>query len=162
AGLVTGATIRILDITGGEDVPHRPLIEAVVHPLSAIAEQPVEFLVTSSDYDSQDLTITWSTDCADAAFSAPGFFLTQFTKATPGGGGVGGQGGGGPRGGSGSCRVVGFGPDPGQGGGGVRGEFVSAPELFIDVYLPDDYCSVHSHSPDGTCAGSIAAPERAI
>ncbi|HWN66607.1 MAG TPA: hypothetical protein VNM90_03145 [Haliangium sp.] len=163
AGLVTGATIRILDVTGGQDIGHSPVVLSLSHPLSAITNQSVLLAASAVDPDGDPLSATWSSDCADAVLSSPGGFSTEFSKATAG-----------------TCRldvtisdgalsatetflIVVFDQNQATGAVNVDGEFVSAPQLFLDINLPGSgFCSVFHDSQDGTCQGSIASPDRSF
>jgi hypothetical protein len=162
AGLVTGATIRILDVTGGEDVPHSPIVLSLSHPLSALSNQPVLLSASAVDPDGQPLSAFWSTDCADAVLFSPGDFFTDFVKSTAGTCRVDVTVSDGGLSTTESFQIVVF--DPGQATGAVNvdGAFVSAPQLFLDVDLPGPgFCNVFHDSFDGTCQGSIASPDRA-
>jgi hypothetical protein len=162
AGLVTAATIRILDITGGQDIPHSPVVLSLSHPLSALSNQPVLLSASAVDPDGDPLSVNWSTDCG-AVLTSPGDFFTDFIAPTTG-----------------TCRVdvvisdgaliaiesfliVVFDPSQATGAVNVDGEFVSSPQLFLDLDLPGPgFCNVFHDSFDGTCQGSIASPERSL
>jgi hypothetical protein len=162
AGLVTSATIRILDITGGEDIGHRPIILSLTHPMSALSNQPVELAVSFVEPDNQDVDITWLTDCADAALSSPELPSTSFTKPSPGTCAVSVTVSDGVFSAGESFNLVVFDQEQGEGAVEIGGEFVSAPQLFMELRLPTSVCTLSSDSQDGTCDGSIAAPERAF
>jgi hypothetical protein len=163
AGLVTGATIRIIDITGGGDIGHSPIVLSLSHPLSALANQPVLLAASAVDPDGQPISAAWSSDCADATLSSPSDFFTDFIKLTPGTCRVNVTVSDGALSATESFTIVVF--DANQAGGAVNvdGEFVSAPQLFLDINIPGTgFCSVFGDSQDGTCRGSIASPERAF
>jgi hypothetical protein len=162
AGLVTGATIRILDATGGEDVPHSPIVLSLSHPLSALSNQPVLLSTSAVDPDGDPLSVFWSTDCADAVLFSPGDFFTDFVKPTAGTCRVDVTVSDGGLSSTESFQIVVF--DPGQATGAVNvdGSFVSAPQIFLDLDLPGPgSCNLFDGSFDGTCQGSIASPTRA-
>jgi hypothetical protein len=162
AGLVTGATIRILDITGGEDVPHSPVVLALSHPLSALSNQPVQLSVLAVDPDGQPLQAFWFTDCADALLFSPNDFVTDFVKSTAGTCRVDVTISDGGLSTTESFQIVVFDPSQATGAVNVDGSFVSAPQVFFDVNLPGaGSCNLFNDSFDGTCQGSIASPDRA-
>lgn len=161
AGLVTAASIRIIDITGGGDIGHSPIILSLAHPLSAVTNQPVQISVSAVDPDNDGLAVAWSAECADGSVSVPGSFVTDFSKATPGTCRVSVTVSDGGFSASESFNIVVFDQNNAQGAVNVDGQFVSAPQLFLEVGLPNAFCSLFSGSQDGTCQGSISSPDRA-
>jgi hypothetical protein len=159
-GLVTAATIRILDITGGQDIGHSPIVLSLTHPLSTVVNQPALLEVTAVDPDGDSMSVAWISECEDALLSSPNAFATELILLTAG-----------------TCRVhvivsdgalsttksfniVAFDENPDGGAVDLDGEFVSAPQLSLDIYTNDYQCSVYSGNQDGTCASSISAPTR--
>jgi hypothetical protein len=159
-GLVTAATIRILDITGGRDIGHSPIVLSLTHPLSTVVNQPAMLAISAVDPDNDPISATWFSECGDAVLSSPNDFVTDFTPLTAG-----------------TCRVhvtvsdgalsvtksfniVAFDEDAAGGAVDLDGAFVSAPQLSLDIYTESYSCSVYSESADGTCAGSVSAPTR--
>jgi hypothetical protein len=162
AGLVTAANIRIIDITGGQDIGHSPIVLSLTHPLSAVTNHPVQLAVTAVDPDGQGVSAEWSSDCADAQLSFPFDAVTDFTKPAPGICRVSVTVSDGELSNTESFNIVVFDETQVQGAVNVDGEFVSAPLLFLDLHLPDGSCNLFSDSQDGTCQSEIAAPTRAF
>lgn len=159
-GLVTAATIRILDLTGGQDVGHSPIVLSLTHPLSTMVAQPAMLAISAVDPDGDPISATWFSECGDAVLSSPNDFVTDFTPFTPG-----------------TCRVhvtvsdgdlsvtksfniAIFEEDAAGGAVNLDGVFVSAPQVFLDIYTETYTCHVSSFADDGTCAGSLSAPTR--
>nr|AYM53864.1 hypothetical protein [Kofleria flava] len=162
AGFVTAATIRIIDITGGGDIGHSPIILTLTHPLSAVTNHPVQISVTAVDPDGDALNAAWSAECADGTISFPDSLFTEFSKTTPGTCRVNVTVNDGALSATESFTIVVFDENNAQGAVNVDGQFVSAPQLFLEVGLPNSFCNLFSGSQDGTCQGSIASPNRAF
>lgn len=162
AGFVTAASIRILDITGGQDIGHSPIVVSLTHPLSTITNLPVQLAVTAVDPDGQGVSAAWSSDCADAQISSPFDAVTSFSKPTPGVCRVSVTVSDGELSNTESFNIVVFDQNQAHGAVDVDGEFLSAPQMFLDLGLPGRFCSVFSNALDGTCPGEIAAPTRAV
>jgi hypothetical protein len=161
AGFVTAATIRIVDITSGQDIGHSPIVLSLTHPLSAVTNHPVQISVSAVDPDGDALGVAWSSECADGTISFTDSFFTDFSKATPGTCRVSVTVSDGALSATESFNIVVFDENNAQGAVDVDGEFVSAPQLFLEVGLPGSFCSLFSGSQDGTCQGSISSPDRA-
>lgn len=161
AGFVTAATIRIIDITGGGDIGHSPIILTLTHPLSAVTNRPVPISVSAVDPDGDGLSASWSAECADGFISFSDSLFAEFSKTTPGTCRVNVTVSDGALSASESFTIVVFDENNAQGAVNVDGQFVSAPQLFLEVGLPNSFCSLFSGSQDGTCQGSIASPNRA-
>jgi hypothetical protein len=161
AGFVTAATIRIVDITSGQDIGHSPIVLSLTHPLSAVTNHPVQISVSAVDPDGDPLGAVWTSECADGTISFADSFFTDFSKATPGTCRVSVTVSDGALSATESFNIVVFDENNAQGAVNVDGQFVSAPQLFLDVSMPGSFCSLFSGSQDGTCPGSIASPDRA-
>ena len=161
-GLVVGATIRIIDITGSSGIDHGPIVVSLTHPLSGVAGQTADVSVTAVDPDGDPIDIEWTSDCLDSRFTDPRAAATQWTKDAQG-----------------SCRltvtttsnglsasdsfhVVVFGTGANTGAVQLEGSFVSAPNLSLNLYHPEGSCSLFPGVSNGTCAGSITAPSSAF
>lgn len=161
AGFVTAATIRIVDITSGQDIGHSPIVLSLTHPLSAVTNHPVQISVSAVDPDGDPLGVAWSSECADGTISFSDSFFTDFSKATPGTCRLSVTVSDGALSTTESFNIVVFDENNAQGAVNVDGQFVSAPQLFLDVGFPGSFCGLFSGSQDGTCQGSIASPDRA-
>ncbi len=163
AGFVTAVDIRILDLTGGDDVDHRPIVISLTHPLSSLANTPVNVAVSAVDPDGDALSINWSDNCDDADFVDATAAQTQWSKASAG-----------------TCRldvtvaaldlldsesfnIVVFDDAQATGAVDVGGVFVSAPRinLNLDFFERQEFCGVFPETSDGTCDNEIASPEAA-
>jgi hypothetical protein len=162
AGFVTAAQIRIIDITGGGDIGHSPIILSLSHPLSAVTNHPVPISVSAVDPDGEPLAFAWSAECADGTISFPDSSFADFSKATPGACRVNVTVNDGALSATESFSIVVFDENNAQGAVNVDGQFVSAPQLFLEVGYSNGFCNLFSGSQDGTCPGSIASPERAF
>ncbi|WP_428261725.1 hypothetical protein [Haliangium sp.] len=160
AGFVTGTQIRILDLTGGGDVDHGPIVLALTHPLSTLAGQPVSLSISAVDPDGDALAIQWSDDCDDSEFSDPNAATTDWVKNSAGACRLSVSVQAGALGVSEAASIVVFDQAQAQGGVDIDGRFVSAPQIVITIQDQPNFCDVFPQSSNGTCQFSVAAPER--
>lgn len=156
-GIVTSVSIRLLDLTGGDDADHGPFVLSLVHPATTVANQPVALSVTAVDPDGDALTFAWSDDCADSTFSDAQAAATEWVKTTAG-----------------ACRLsltvsagdlsvteafslVAFEETSATGAVSVDGVIVSAPRVVLQLHY-SSYCEVFTGIQNASCADAIAAP----
>ncbi len=161
AGLVVGADIRILDLTGAGTVGHRPIIVALTHPLSAVVGQPASLAATIVDPDGDPVTVAWSSECPEAVFSAPESTETDLTLTDQGTCDVSLTVSDGELTTVDSFKVVVFGEGANTGAVDISGTFVAAPTISLTLAYPAGTCDVFTGAQDGTCAGDIASPDTA-
>ena len=161
AGFVVGATLRILDLTGGQDIDHRPVVMAVTHPLSTLANQPASLAVAAIDPDGDPMVLSWTSDCADATFSDPAAAQTTWIKAAEGSCNISVTASANGLSTTDTFSVVVFDQRAATGAVEINGVFVAAPRLFIDLSHGQKFCQVFPESFDGTCDDDIASPTAA-
>lgn len=84
-GAVTRVVLRILDTTAPPGQTFGPIFESISYPTTIQAGESATFAISVIAPTGDPVTYAWSSDCADAAFSAPDAATTQFTRPTPGG-----------------------------------------------------------------------------
>ena len=160
-GLVVGATIRLIDLTGGASVPHRPFVVSISHPLSTVANQSATLSANAVDPDGDALSYSWSSDCADDVFSDATAPVTGWSKPTQGNCNLAVTVSDGGLSAVESFRVVVFSEGASTGAVDVNGVFVGAPDIFLNLDSSGSFCEVYPGALDGSCHGSIASPESA-
>jgi hypothetical protein len=158
AGVVTQVMIQILDITGGEQPDFGPILESLSHPTSATAGAEVMFAVSIIDPDGTAVAIDWTSDCADATFTAPQAATTGWSKATPGTCRVTVTGASNGLSVSQSFSIVVFLAGANQGAVGIVNQFISAPSPELQFFVPDGFCFVNPFSFNASCAVVVASP----
>jgi hypothetical protein len=145
AGLVTAATILILDLTGGPELDHGPIVLSLTHPLSALANQPVVLSITAIDPDGDPLEYTWIDDCADSTFTDAQAATTEWSKPAEG-----------------TCavsvmvrsrdlsvvrsfRITVFAEGSTSGAVNVDGRFVAAPRIHTALSYGSTFCAVSAY-----------------
>lgn len=161
AGLVVGASIRLIDLTGGASVPHRPFVVSIGHPLSTIANQTTLLSADAIDPDGDALTYAWSSDCADSVFSDASAPVTEWTNPTQGNCNLALTVSDGGLSAVESFRVVVFAEGADTGAVDIDGVFIGAPDIFLTMNSSSAFCDVNPSSEDGSCIGSMASPEGA-
>lgn len=162
AGLVIGATIRILDLSGGSDIDHGPVMVALTHPLSGFAGEIADLAVTAVDPDGDPIDVEWTSNCPDSVFSDPRAATTQWIKDTQGACQLSVTATSNGLSVSDSFNVVVFDGSTATGAVEIDGAFVSAPNISLNLSHPEGFCSLFPGTSNGTCGGSIAAPSNAF
>ena len=158
AGFAVAASLRILDLVGGGDIDHRPIILALTHPLSTVANQTASLEIVAVDPDQDPLDITWSSNCADAQFSDASAAQTQWSKADQGACIISVSATAGGLSATESFSVAVFGESTDIGAVNVDGAFVPAPTIFTSLQHGGRFCNVFEGDLDGTCQDSISSP----
>ena len=155
AGAVTRIVIRILDLSIQGPPVYGPIIDSLSFPTTTQAGAAATFAISVIAPASDPVTYAWSSDCADATFSAPDAATTSWTKAAQGtctvtvvvtsNGFSASQ----------SFGIVVFPAGSGSGAVAVNGVLVTAPAIFLS--LSGAGCFV---APGGnaSCPLTIASP----
>lgn len=159
AGGVTQASLRILDVTAAQDVAHSPIVLSLTYPLAAVVNQPAQLSITAVDPDDDALAVEWTSDCADATFSVPTSFVTEFTRPSAGACNVSVSVSDGELSASETFSISVFEESHAQGAVNVNGQFVVRPIITVGVEWSEMFCGVDMHSMDGTCPQPITTPE---
>lgn len=158
-GTVTSVTLRLLDLTGGDDIEYGPLIVSLVHPETAVVGQPALFSVSAVDPDGDEVSIAWSADCADGSFSDPSAAETQWVKGSEGTCNITVVASAGGLSASDSFRIAVFG-EGNTGAVDIGGVIVSAPQVFLGLDY-GAFCEVFPGAPNGSCAVPIETTQSA-
>jgi hypothetical protein len=161
AGVVTQATLRILDVTAAQDVAHSPFVLSVSYPLTAVVNQPAPLAITAADPDGDPLSVAWSSDCADGTFSAPTAFATDFTKPSAGACHVSVSVSDGELSASETFSIAVFEESQAQGAVNVNGQFIVRPTLSMHLQWADAQCSVNMSATNGSCQQAMTTPNLA-
>jgi hypothetical protein len=154
SGAVTRVMLRILDLTTNTPV-YGPIVDSLSFPTTTQATAQVTFAISVVAPTGDPVTYSWTSDCADATFSAPGAATTSWSKPTEGtcaitvtatsNGFTVAQ----------SFGIVVFSLGSSSGGVSVNSVFVSAPAMALS--FPDVNCSSFPGS-NASCTTTIASP----
>lgn len=84
SGAVTRVLLRILDVTGNRQAPFGPIIDSLSFPTTADAGATMTFAASAISPIGDPVSYAWSSDCADAAFTAPSAPITGWSRPTEG------------------------------------------------------------------------------
>jgi hypothetical protein len=154
SGAVTRVMLRILDLTTNTPV-YGPIVDSLSFPTTTQATAQVTFAISVIAPAGDPVTYSWTSDCADATFSAPDAATTSWSKPTEGtcaitvtatsNGFTVAQ----------SFGIVVFSLGSSSGGVSVNSVFVSAPAMGVS--FSDVNCSVSPGS-NASCPTTIVSP----
>ena len=156
-GVVTSVSIRMLDLTGGNDADHGPFVLSLVHPATAVANQPVALSVSAVDPDGDALAFAWSDDCADSSFSNAQAAATEWVKSTAGACRLSLTVSAGALSVTESISLVAFEETTATGAVDVNGTIVSAPRVILQLDH-GSFCEVFTGVENASCADPISPP----
>lgn len=157
AGLVASAFIQILDTTGGGDLDHGPIVLALTHPLSAVANQPVTLSLSAVDPDGEPLQFIWTDDCEDSTFVDAGANTTEWHKSAEGTCTVTVVVSSGQLSASRSFQIVVFAEGTNSGAVSVDGRFIAAPPVHLTLQYGNAPCFVDTpFGVDASCPAPIS------
>jgi len=153
--VVTRVLIRILDLTVQGPPMYGPIVDALSYPTTTQAGAAAVFAISVVAPAGDPVSYEWTSDCADATFSAPNAATTSWSKAAQG-----------------ACTInvvvasngfavaqgfviVVFPAGSGSGAADASAVFVTAPAIHLA--LPDLACFV-SPGANASCPTVIASP----
>jgi hypothetical protein len=154
-GGVTRVLLKILDLTGTSSL-YGPIIDSLSYPTSVEAGAPATFTMSAVAPLGAPVAYSWTSDCVDSTFSAPGAATTGWSRPAAG-----------------PCTItvsalssgifafksfviVVFPVGSASGAVTATGEFLSAPQ--VQFALPGVHCLIFPDSND-SCPDSIASPD---
>ncbi|HEU4727243.1 MAG TPA: hypothetical protein VFT22_05130 [Kofleriaceae bacterium] len=161
-GVVVRVIVRILDLTGSAPPVFGPILDSLSFPTTTQVGASPTFSISVIAPTGDPVTYAWTSDCADAMFSAPEAATTTWSKAAPGACNViatatsnGFQVGQ-------SFVIVVFPEGAGTGAVTAAGVLVTEPSGVLNI--PAVGCSVFSGSlglSNASCSSTIASPATA-